>query len=110
MSLGDKLTDKIVDGVERLQELGVSKVIVDSMPPIGCQPYRTWMRNYDQCDSDANRISNLHNAALKRKLGELEADVLVLDLDSMFSDLIQSKGKYMPCCDGNSKPEGGRQW
>ncbi|RLM84831.1 hypothetical protein C2845_PM04G06560 [Panicum miliaceum] len=92
--------------LERLQDLGVSKVLVNSMPPIGCQPYRTWMSSYAQCDGGANRFSDTHNAALRKKLNELEGSVLVLDLASVFSDLVQSENKYRPCCDGTSKPEG----
>ncbi|CAN6166415.1 unnamed protein product [Urochloa humidicola] len=102
------VADMIADAVKQLQDLGVSKVLVNSMAPIGCEPYRTWQQNYAQCDSQANRISSMHNDALRNKLGGLE-DVLFLDLDSTFSSLIQSnefKQGYMPCCDATQKPEG----
>jgi hypothetical protein len=89
MDLADKLTDMIADGVKRLQDLGVSKVLVNSMPPFGCQPYRTWMTNYARCDGQSNRMTSMHNDALRKKLGDLE-DVLVLDLESTYSHLIQS--------------------
>lgn len=46
MALAEEVTDMIADGVKRLQELGVSKVLVNLMPLLGCQPYRTWMTNY----------------------------------------------------------------
>ncbi|XP_039824662.1 GDSL esterase/lipase At5g03600-like [Panicum virgatum] len=109
MALAEDVTDMIADGVKRLQELGVSKVLVNLMPPMGCQPYRTWMSNYAQCDSHVNAVSNIHNTALKRKMDGFQ-DVLLLDLDSIFSQLTQSnsefKGKYTPCCDASSKPEG----
>ncbi|CAN6330178.1 unnamed protein product [Urochloa humidicola] len=108
MAVAGKVTDMIADAVKRLQDLGVSKVLVNSMSPIGCQPYRTWLKNYAECDSQANRLSSMHNDALRNKLDELE-DALFLDIDSTFSDLIQStefKGGYMPCCDATQKPEG----
>jgi hypothetical protein len=89
MALAEEVTDMIADGAKRLQELGVSKVLVNLTPPMGCQPYRTWMTNYAQCDSHVNTASSIHNAALKRKMDDFQ-DVLVLDLDSIFSQLIQS--------------------
>lgn len=101
------MTESIADGVKRLLDLGVSKILVNSAPPMGCQPFRTWLSNYVRCDSQVDRISNAHNAALKKRLdGWEEADnVLLLDLDSIFRDLLQSKG-YAPCCDATSKPQG----
>nr|CAB3482399.1 unnamed protein product [Digitaria exilis] len=103
-SMAQDVTEKIADGVKRLLDLGVSKVLVNSAPPIGCQPYNTRLNNYAQCDSQINRVTSIHNAALKKRLDGLE-DVLLLDLDSAFTDIVQSKG-YAPCCDTASRSQG----
>ncbi|KAF8662521.1 hypothetical protein HU200_056116 [Digitaria exilis] len=71
--------------------MAASEDHVNSAPPIGCQPYNTRLNNYAQCDSQINRVTIIHNAALKKRLDGLE-DVLLLDLDSAFTDLVQSKG------------------
>ncbi|GJN35083.1 hypothetical protein PR202_gb23816 [Eleusine coracana subsp. coracana] len=40
-ALSNDVTDQIVYSVRRLQDLGVSKVLVNSVPPIGCQPWQS---------------------------------------------------------------------
>lgn len=88
-SLTDGVTDKILAGVSKLQRLGVSKVLVDSVPPFGCTPWRSWNNKYRSCDARSNDISGMHNAALRHKLARLD-DVLVLDLEGIFSRIFSS--------------------
>ncbi|TVU21777.1 hypothetical protein EJB05_31439 [Eragrostis curvula] len=107
------VTDQIVTGVRRLQRLGVSKVLVDLVPPFGCTPWRSWSNHYTTCDSRGNVASSMHNAALKQKLGALD-DVLLLNLDDVFNSVFQSGTelsrqfyrKFTPCCD-SPDPENG---
>nr|CAB3462849.1 unnamed protein product [Digitaria exilis] len=103
-TLAQDVTEKMANGVKRLLDLGVSKILVNTAPPMGCHPYRTWLSNYRQCDSQVDRISSIHNEALKKRMDGWE-DVLILDVDPIFRDLVQSMG-YAPCCDATSKPEG----
>ncbi|KAL6642139.1 hypothetical protein ACP70R_020320 [Stipagrostis hirtigluma subsp. patula] len=109
MDLCEKVTDAIVDGVRRLQKLGVPKVLVNAMPPIGCSPYRTFPNNRSSCEISSNADATVHNALLKQKLGD-EDDVLLLDLNTLFTDIIDPKPgsalsrhrfkhKFTPCCD-----------
>lgn len=107
MALSDKVTDAIADGVRKLLDLGVSKVMVNSLPPLGCAPFNAQMFNYENCDPAANRASDIHNKALSKKLDPLD-DVLVLDINPIFSDL-GGRDHYMACCtgtDNNSKRNG----
>ncbi|XP_025805386.1 GDSL esterase/lipase At5g03610-like [Panicum hallii] len=64
------VTDGIVDAVKRLQDLGVSKVLVNSLPPLGCTPWRSRLISYARCDSSGNTIASTHNALLAHKLSE----------------------------------------
>jgi phospholipase/lecithinase/hemolysin len=104
MALSDKVTDAIADGVGRLLDLGVSKVMVNSLPPLGCTPFMSQMFSYSSCDPAANRASDMHNKALSKKLDQFD-DVLVLDINSIFSDL--ARGNYMACCTGTDERKGG---
>jgi phospholipase/lecithinase/hemolysin len=73
----------------------VSKVLVNTAPPFGCQPFRAWNYNYAHCDALGNTVSDLHNAALRRRLRDLD-DVMVLDVHGAFGDVVRSR--YSPCC------------
>jgi len=92
----DDVTDGIVEGVKRLQEIGVSKVLVNSMPPLGCSPWRARQSvGYAQCDGAGNTLATTHNRLLRRKLDGLE-DVHVLDLYNAFNSLARSmSGTYV---------------
>ncbi|XP_066340662.1 GDSL esterase/lipase At5g03610-like [Miscanthus floridulus] len=95
----DDVTDGIVEGVKRLQEIGVSKVLVNSMPPLGCSPWRARQSvGYAQCDGAGNTLATTHNRLLRRKLDGLE-DVHVLDLYNAFNSLARSMSGSTPCCD-----------
>ncbi|KAJ1266585.1 hypothetical protein BS78_08G163600 [Paspalum vaginatum] len=94
------VTNEIVDAVKQLRDLGVSKVLVSSMPPIGCTPWQA-RPSYTSCYSTGNAIATTHNALLSQKLldAQFEKDeVLLLDLYTAFADVAaQSKGSR-PCC------------
>ncbi|TVU51593.1 hypothetical protein EJB05_03031 [Eragrostis curvula] len=107
------VTDQIVTGVRRLQRLGVSKVLVDLVPPFGCTPWRSRSNYYTTCDSRGNVASSMHNAALKQKLGGSD-DVLLLNLEDIFNSVLQSgtdlsrqfNRKFTPCCDSPDAENG----
>ncbi|KAL6656799.1 hypothetical protein ACP70R_004579 [Stipagrostis hirtigluma subsp. patula] len=104
------VTDLIADGVDRLKQLGVAKVLVNELPPMGCRPWDSRPKNYEHCDSAVNVITTFHNMYLRQKLGNKTDSVLLLDMKSAFTDLVvfphngpspsdQFENKYTPCCD-----------
>ncbi|KAL6647221.1 hypothetical protein ACP70R_014658 [Stipagrostis hirtigluma subsp. patula] len=101
------VTDEIVDCVGKLKEMGVPKVLVNLLPPIGCRPLMTIGGGYSQCMELGNNLTDAHNKALKEKLGD-DTNIMLLDLNTVFNDLINpkegstlSKFKYtlQPCCE-----------
>lgn len=102
-ALSEDVTDEIVASVRKLQRLGVTKVLVNSLPPLGCQPWRSLNDDgvYTSCDITGNLISETHNTVLRQKLSKLRrGSVLVLDLFSVFNNLISEDGNNLaPCCD-----------
>ncbi|GJN26320.1 hypothetical protein PR202_gb14243 [Eleusine coracana subsp. coracana] len=86
-----------------LQDLGVSKVLVNTVPPLGCTPWTTSrFSSYDYCDQRTNRISDVHNKYLTDKLGNKDG-VLLLDVNTIVTSLLQSSQfqdhKSRPCCE-----------
>jgi phospholipase/lecithinase/hemolysin len=92
------VTDAIADAVKRLQDLGVSKVMVNTLPPVGCTPWRSRLSSYARCDTRGNDIAATHNDLLRQKLGDLD-DVLLLDLYAAFTSAARSRSGSTPCCD-----------
>ncbi|GJM94388.1 hypothetical protein PR202_ga11028 [Eleusine coracana subsp. coracana] len=114
-SFANQVTDKIVDAVKHLQRLGVSKVLVNGLPPSGCTPWWSVNNNYASCDARGNALSSMHNAALKRKLAKFDDDdVLLLDLESIFNSVFSSgtdlsrqfPTRFTPCCDSPDTQNG----
>ncbi|CAL4995067.1 unnamed protein product [Urochloa decumbens] len=76
-ALVGQVTDAIVESVKELEgSQGVSKVVVNSLPPIGCQPFRASVYNY------------------------AHYDVMLLDIHAAFADV--ARDRYSPCCVGTS--------
>jgi phospholipase/lecithinase/hemolysin len=82
------VTDGIVDGVRQLQDLGVDSVLVNLLPPLGCDPWNTRQNNYTKCAKDS--LTGVHNKHLTDKLGD-DDSVLLLDLDTVFKSIIVPK-------------------
>ncbi|CAL5083596.1 unnamed protein product [Urochloa decumbens] len=102
------VTDKIADAVEQLMELGVKKLLVSTLPPLGCTPWlsRSDDGYDDSCDS--NMIASIHSVYLDEKVLKYEA-VFNLDLKATFDHLAVNRNsgsrakkfeyKLEPCCE-----------
>uniref|UniRef100_A0A8R7R8L1 GDSL esterase/lipase n=1 Tax=Triticum urartu TaxID=4572 RepID=A0A8R7R8L1_TRIUA len=113
--IGNVATE-ILDNVAQLQMLGVRKVLVNNLHPIGCMPSQTSSNNYTTCDLLGNYGASVHNKYLNQMIGERD-NVHILDLYSAFTDIVNHapgegsdrskdfKRKLTPCCE--SSYEGG---
>lgn len=102
-ALTAQVTDEVAAAVGRLHDLGVSKVLVNLLPALGCMPWQSVASNYATCDSHGNALASMHNAALRRKLHDSYDGVLLLDLYTIFSNSVQPN--VGPCC-RNPDPNG----
>ncbi|KAF7111758.1 hypothetical protein CFC21_111734 [Triticum aestivum] len=105
------VTTEIVKNVVQLQKLGVKKVLVNNMHPIGCTPMRTSTNNYTTCDLLANYAASVHNKNLKQLMGK-KNNAYMLDLYTAFTDIINHapgegsdqsnmfNNNLAPCCEG----------
>nr|CAB3456555.1 unnamed protein product [Digitaria exilis] len=90
-------------------DVGMRKVVVTNLHPMGCTPLFTRALNYSGCDPLANAGTDQHNAALRRVLAGLDPanqTFLLLDLNTPFSSLIDAPAATprfaeprRPCCE-----------
>ena len=106
-AMAQDVTDAIADAVEHLTGLGVEKVLVTTLPPIGCTPWLSRSSDYSSCDGQM--VASVHNAYLEEKVFK-DAAVLNLDLNTMFRRLTSGSGssqsskrfnkhRLEPCCE-----------
>ncbi|XP_062186739.1 GDSL esterase/lipase At5g03610-like [Phragmites australis] len=89
IALVGNVTTEIAKEVKRLQDLGVPKILVNNLHPLGCTPRHSRPNNYARCDDRANMVASMHNKNLAEKLGSDHENVMLLDLNTAFSNLVQ---------------------
>ncbi|KAF8649650.1 hypothetical protein HU200_064190 [Digitaria exilis] len=107
------VTDEMAKGVQRLQKLGVTKILVNTLHPLGCTPWQARPSNYTKCMGRGNMAAELHNGDLEQKLNATNSNssVYLLDLSKAFTNIIDPsdphdvpevakkfKEKLKPCC------------
>ncbi|CAL4944993.1 unnamed protein product [Urochloa decumbens] len=110
------VVDEIASAVSQLQDMGVTKVLVNTVPPFGCSPWMAKTNNYSSCYDKGNAVSDRHNTALRDRLGD-EEDVMLLDVNSIVTNLVAPRegsalaGQFVerlrPCCEGVADADGG---
>ena len=89
LALIETVTMGIAKELQRLQDLGMNRILVNNMHPLGCTPFRTRPNNYTHCDDVANAVAVTHNKLLAEKLGNYRGNVMLLDLNTAFSRVVQ---------------------
>nr|GMD46231.1 GDSL esterase/lipase At5g03610-like [Ipomoea batatas] len=80
---------KLGANMKRLHSLGVKKVSITSLEPIGCLPRATVHSSFRKCNDIENIIAVLHNKLLKKTVARLnrktpDSPYFILDLYSSF--------------------------
>lgn len=88
------MTSEIAASVQRLQEMGVKKVLVNNLHSLGCTPAGARPRKYKACDEQGNVGSDMHNHYLAESLAGID-DVLILDVGAAFSSIVSHHGDGM---------------
>ncbi|XP_024991787.1 GDSL esterase/lipase At5g03610-like isoform X2 [Cynara cardunculus var. scolymus] len=106
--------------LKRIHELGVRKIGITTMEPLGCLPQFTVFKSYQKCSNTENSIAEFHNQVLVESVRKLnnESDgkslFVILDLYKAFlialnlrQNLSTGNSKLemllKPCCQGVSK-------
>ncbi|KAG2403131.1 hypothetical protein LR48_Vigan02g072200 [Vigna angularis] len=98
----------------RIQSLGVKKIVVDGLQPLGCLPGNTASLSFQKCNSTFNDLVLLHNNLLNQAVTKLnqqtknQTTFIVLDLYDSFLSVLNNpsnnniKDAFKPCCVGIS--------
>ncbi|CAM0943709.1 unnamed protein product [Alopecurus aequalis] len=105
------VTSGIVSSVERLLGLGVPKVLVNNLQPVGCAPSQTKANKYSECDGVGNTTADTHNKNLEGLLTGKNDTVLIVDLHTAFKTIFHEgteqsrrfKHRYTPCCEATDE-------
>ncbi|KAL6289317.1 hypothetical protein ACE6H2_006827 [Prunus campanulata] len=110
---------KLTVDLKRIHDLGVQKIAVTTIEPLGCLPSITSFLSYQNCNEFANMASMFHNQILLQKLEELNKETknsafVDLDLYNAFMSAMKPPKHHQgystfqintlkPCCIGVSK-------
>ncbi|MED6161601.1 hypothetical protein PIB30_062374 [Stylosanthes scabra] len=94
----------------RIKELGVKKIIVGGLQPLGCLPQVTALSSFQQCNASSNTLVALHNNLLNQAVTKLNqswsSSFAVLDLYNSFMSVLNHptthniQNQLRPCCVG----------
>ncbi|XP_028778421.1 GDSL esterase/lipase At5g03610-like isoform X1 [Neltuma alba] len=119
-AFAESLVNQISVNLERIHSLGVNKIAVGLVAPLGCLPLESVTSSYQNCSDEANTLANYHNNLLVQKVKDLNRNqssasgkpvFITLDLYSAFLNTITTLQKKRagnptlmnplePCCVG----------
>ncbi|PNX87241.1 GDSL esterase/lipase, partial [Trifolium pratense] len=113
----ESLINQTITNIIRIKGLGVKKVIISNLQPVGCLPSTTASNSFKQCNETSNNLLALyHNTLLTQAVTKLNQQTkdhnsspfLVLNLYDSFMSVLNHpsthniKDKLKPCCVGVS--------
>ncbi|XP_010097639.2 GDSL esterase/lipase At5g03610, partial [Morus notabilis] len=111
------VVNQLYVNLKRIHDLGVKKIAVTALEPLGCLPRSTAVTSFRQCNGTQNSFVGLHNLLLQQAVAKLnnenkDAPFLILDLYDSFMTVFKNKGNQpgsikfenplKPCCVGTS--------
>ncbi|KAL6129377.1 hypothetical protein ACLB2K_072728 [Fragaria x ananassa] len=121
-AVSTSIVNQLVVNIKCINDLGVKKILVTAIEPMGCLPAVTSIfYSYQNCSETKNAGSRFHNQILHQKVEELKKNqttkastIVILDLYNAFLSAIQQQkhpeqgnsttreNPLMPCCVGVS--------
>ncbi|AED90633.1 GDSL esterase/lipase [Arabidopsis thaliana] len=113
-----QVVDQTEVNLRRIHALGVKKIAVPSLQPLGCLPPFTFVTSFQRCNETQNALVNLHNNLLQQVVAKLnnetkQSTFIILDLYNAFLTVFKNKGSnpgstrfespLKPCCVGVSR-------
>ncbi|KAL6133596.1 hypothetical protein ACLB2K_065831 [Fragaria x ananassa] len=112
-SFSTSVVNQITISLKRIHDLGVKKILVTALEPMGCRPTSTAVFSYKKCNETRNSLSRSHNLLLKQTVDKLNhqakssSSFIILDLYTSFMSALKHKGSttkfkdgLKPCCAG----------
>ncbi|CDY66568.1 BnaAnng22470D [Brassica napus] len=110
-----KVVDQTEVNLRRIHKLGVKKIAIASLQPLGCLPSKTTSSSFKHCNASDNALVKLHNTLLRRTVAKLNNETkpstfVILDLYKAFLTVLKNKraepgvtrfvNPLKPCCVG----------
>ncbi|KAJ7971527.1 GDSL esterase/lipase family [Quillaja saponaria] len=115
-ALINAVVNQMTANLRRIHGLGVRKIAVTSLEPIGCLPMHTALFSYKQCDHIKNHLAGQHNIMLRTVVDRLNKETnsksfVYIDLYTNFQQILNGlkaesskfQALYKPCCIGVSR-------
>lgn len=112
------VVNQIAINLKRIHGLGVRKVVMMGLGPLGCLPELTAASSFSKCNATMDSLVEFHNALLKQAVEKLNKETkgspfFILDIYGTLLSIIQNKGSpykarprfetpLKPCCFGVS--------
>ncbi|XP_077230685.1 GDSL esterase/lipase At5g03610-like [Tasmannia lanceolata] len=110
----NKLINQLSLDLKRLNDLGVKRMAITGLQPVGCLPTINNMASLQKCNTTYNQASKFHNILLGQAVAKINNSskglkITVLDLFQAFISILQNpayQGKLKfenllkPCCEG----------
>ncbi|GAV66088.1 Lipase_GDSL domain-containing protein [Cephalotus follicularis] len=112
-----QVVNQLALNLKRIHGLGVKKLAVAALQPLGCLPSSTVLSSYQKCNETQNQLVSLHNLLLQQAVAKFnnetkDSTFVILDLYDAFINVINNKGgkpgsskfenPLKPCCVGES--------
>ncbi|KAI8563078.1 hypothetical protein RHMOL_Rhmol03G0085400 [Rhododendron molle] len=111
-----RVVNQTAVNLKRIHDMGVRKVAVAAIEPLGCLPQVTFVSSFQTCNETSNSLAILHNELLQQAVAELNSECkdsgafIVLDLYDAFYSVLNHKETTVkfenpilkPCCFGTS--------
>ncbi|XP_021728692.1 GDSL esterase/lipase At5g03610-like [Chenopodium quinoa] len=113
-----QVVSQLVVDIQRIKNLGVKKISVTALQPLGCLPRSTKENSFQRCNETFNKAVMFHNLLLEQAVTKLNNEttqdhgspVVIIDLYNAFLSIFQEKGTQQgnsnldnlmkPCCTG----------
>lgn len=109
------VVNQLAVNLNRIGKMGVGRIAVAALQPLGCLPQSTIQNSFQQCNTTDNTAVNLHNLLLQQAVEKLNNETkgspfVILDLYDSFLKVLENKGyspsgakfetPFKPCCIG----------
>jgi ABC-type enterochelin transport system ATPase subunit len=96
--LTESLIKQMALNLQRIHKLGINKIAIGLLEPIGCVPMLTVKSSYVKCDEAFNLVSQKHSQMLLQIVKQLNKDMgksvfMTLDLYNSFLSIIATMQK-----------------
>ncbi|KAI3924836.1 hypothetical protein MKW98_031087 [Papaver atlanticum] len=92
-----KVLDQLELNLREIGKIGLKKVVMLNLEPLGCLPNKAVLMSYEKCDKHANNETMFHNMLLQQIVQRLNNETTdspfqILDLYSAFLSVINKQG------------------